>query len=118
MGHKKRKLSDLTVGDRNALLVALDTFQDNLDEDDEDLPSGLLSALAQVPEKRDVAKVSFRILWSPFLVNYQPVWYAIKPTMYRNEINKSEFIGSTTAYRIITKDTTRGSNESLIPRRR
>ncbi|KIM71928.1 hypothetical protein PILCRDRAFT_747605 [Piloderma croceum F 1598] len=60
MGHKKRKLSDLTVGDRNALLVALDAFQDNLDEDDEDLPSGLLTALGQFREKLEVVKhVSF-----------------------------------------------------------
>ena len=62
MGHKKRKLSDLTVGDRNALLVALDTFQDNLDEDDEDLPSGLLSALGQFQEKLEVVKVCFNAL--------------------------------------------------------
>jgi hypothetical protein len=62
MGHKKRKLSDLTVGDRNALLVALDAFQDNLDEDDEDLPSGLLSALGQFQEKLEVVKVCFNAL--------------------------------------------------------
>ena len=37
--------------------------------------------------KCDVAKVSFCILWSLFLINYQQVLYAIKPIMYRNEIN-------------------------------
>ena len=37
--------------------------------------------------KCDVAKVSFRILWSLFFVNYQQVLYAIKPIMYWNEIN-------------------------------
>jgi hypothetical protein len=61
MAHKKRKLSDLTVGDRNALLVSLDAFQDSLDEDDEDLPSGLLAALAQFREKLEVVKVRVNI---------------------------------------------------------
>src|SRR5882762_8403708 len=34
MGQKKRTLSDLTVGDRNALLVALDAFQGSLEDDE------------------------------------------------------------------------------------
>ena len=62
MRHKKRKLSDLTVGDRNALLTALNDFKDTLDVDDEELPSGLLSTLAQFREKLEVVKVSFNIL--------------------------------------------------------
>ena len=62
MGQKKRKLSDLTVGDRNSLLVALDAFQGSLDEDDEDLPSGLLSALGQFREKLEVVKVRLNAL--------------------------------------------------------
>jgi hypothetical protein len=61
MGQKKRTLSDLTVGDRNALLVALDAFQGSL-EDDEDLPSGLLSTLGQFREKLEVVKVRLNAL--------------------------------------------------------
>jgi hypothetical protein len=39
---KKRKLSDLTVGDATELLHKLEEFRSNLDEGDEDLPAGLI----------------------------------------------------------------------------
>jgi phage terminase Nu1 subunit (DNA packaging protein) len=42
---KKRKVSDLTVDDVNALLRTLAEFQEQLDEEDEDLPTGLISGL-------------------------------------------------------------------------
>lgn len=44
LGHEN---SDLTFGDRNALLVAVDAFQGNRGEDDEDFPSGLLNAFGE-----------------------------------------------------------------------
>jgi len=61
MCHKKRKLSDLTVRDRNALLVVLNDFKDMLDANDEKLPSGLPSTLAQFRENFEVVKVGFSI---------------------------------------------------------
>ena len=57
MPHKKRKISDLTAGDANTLLQALNQFQDRLDDDDEDLPSGLLSALEEFRTKLEAIKV-------------------------------------------------------------
>ena len=57
MPHKKRKISDLTVGDANALLQALNQFQGSLDEDDEDLPDGLITALEQFRAKIESIKV-------------------------------------------------------------
>ena len=44
VGHEN---SDLRFGDRNVLLVALDAFQGNRDEDDEDFPSCLLNAFGE-----------------------------------------------------------------------
>ena len=44
LGHEN---SDLTFGDRNALLVALDAFQGDRGEDDEDFPSGLLNVFGE-----------------------------------------------------------------------
>jgi hypothetical protein len=55
MPHKKRKISDLTAGDANTLLQALNQFQDSFD-DDEDLPSGLLSALGEFRTKLEAIK--------------------------------------------------------------
>jgi len=46
---KKRKVSDLTVDDANALLRTLAEL-DQLDEEDEDLPTGLISGLQQLLE--------------------------------------------------------------------
>jgi hypothetical protein len=45
MTRKKRKISELTVGDVNTLLEALNRFQDNLDDNDEDLPSAYMNRL-------------------------------------------------------------------------
>ena len=39
MPPKKRKLSDLTAGDAITLLLALNEFQQVLDEDDDELPN-------------------------------------------------------------------------------
>ena len=58
MPHKKRKISDLTAGDANALLHTLNEFQDSLDDDDEDLPSSLLSALEEFRGKLEDIKVT------------------------------------------------------------
>ena len=57
MPHKKRKISDLTTADADSLLRSLNQFQDNLDDEDEDLPSGLLSALAEFRMKLEAIKV-------------------------------------------------------------
>ena len=57
MSHKKRKISELTAGDTNTLLEALNRFQDNLDDNDKDLPSGLLDALDEFRTKLAAIKV-------------------------------------------------------------
>ena len=54
---KKRKVSDLTVDDANALLRTLAQFQEQLDEEDEDLPTGLISGLQQLRKKLEVIPV-------------------------------------------------------------
>jgi len=59
MPHKKRKISDLTTADANSLLQSLNQFQDSLDDGDEDLPSGLLVALAELRMKLEAIKVSY-----------------------------------------------------------
>jgi hypothetical protein len=51
---KKRKVSDLTVDDANVLLRTLAEFQEQLDEEDEDIPSGLISGLEQLRKKLEV----------------------------------------------------------------
>ena len=48
---KQRKISDLTAEDAITLLQPLNQFQDCLDDDDDDLPSGLLSALEEYRTK-------------------------------------------------------------------
>ena len=48
---KKRKVSHLTVDDANALLRTLAEFQEQLDEADEDLPTGLISGLQELRKK-------------------------------------------------------------------
>jgi hypothetical protein len=54
---KKRKVSDLTVDDANALLRTLAEFQEQLDDEDEDLPTGLISGLEQLCKKLEVIPV-------------------------------------------------------------
>jgi hypothetical protein len=54
---KKRKVSDLTVDDANALLRTLAEFQEQLDEEDKDLPTGLISGLEQLRKKLEVIPV-------------------------------------------------------------
>jgi len=51
---KKRKVSDLTVDDANALLRTLAEFQVQLDEDDEDLPKGLIDGLEELRKKLQI----------------------------------------------------------------
>ncbi|KAF8802824.1 hypothetical protein BYT27DRAFT_7260756 [Phlegmacium glaucopus] len=58
MPQKKRKISDLTAGDANSLLQALNQFQNSLDDEDEDLPSGLLNTLEEFRTKLEAIKVS------------------------------------------------------------
>ncbi|KAF5385104.1 hypothetical protein D9615_001045 [Tricholomella constricta] len=56
----QRKIPDLTANDANTLLLSLNDFQAALDEDDEDLPSGLIEVLDQFRTKLEVVKhVSF-----------------------------------------------------------
>ena len=57
MPHEKCKISDRTAGDANAILQALNQFQGSLDEDDDDLPDGLISALEQFRTKIESIKV-------------------------------------------------------------
>ena len=56
---KKRKVSDLTVDDANALLRTLAEFREQLDEEDEDLPTGLISGLQQLRKKLEVVPVGY-----------------------------------------------------------
>ncbi|KAG1778407.1 hypothetical protein EV702DRAFT_1278097 [Suillus placidus] len=57
---KRRKLSDLTVGDTTELLYKLEELCSNLDEGDEDLPAGLIDKLQELRDKlEDVKYTSF-----------------------------------------------------------
>ena len=62
MPQKKRKTSDLTAGDANSLLQALNQFQNSLDDEDEDLPRGLLSALGEFRAKLEAIKICKNII--------------------------------------------------------
>jgi hypothetical protein len=55
---KRRKLSDLTAGDANELLQKLEEFRSNLDEEDEDLPAGLIDKLQELRNKLEYVKVT------------------------------------------------------------
>jgi hypothetical protein len=55
---KRRKLSDITVGDTNELLHKLEEFRSNLDEGDEDLPAGLIDELQELRDKLEDIKVN------------------------------------------------------------
>lgn len=57
MPHKKRKISSLTTADANSLLQSLNQFQESLDDEDEELPSGLLITLAEFRMKLEAIKV-------------------------------------------------------------
>ena len=52
-----RKISDLTAGAADTLLQALNQFQYSLNDDDEDLPPSLLSALAEFRTKLEAINV-------------------------------------------------------------
>jgi hypothetical protein len=54
---KKRKVSDLSVDDANVLLRTVAEFQEQLDEEDEELPTGLISGLEQLRKKLEVIPV-------------------------------------------------------------
>ena len=54
---KKRKLSNLTTDDRSAMLLALQHFQDTLDPEDEELPTGIHDTLDQFRQKLELIKV-------------------------------------------------------------
>ena len=59
---KKRKLSDLTVQDRNSLLSALAIVESTLDESDEELPSELISFLEKLRAKLEVVQACILII--------------------------------------------------------
>jgi hypothetical protein len=73
---KRRKLSDLTVGDTNELLHELEEFRSNLDEGNKDLPAGLIDELQKLRDKLEDVKVdpvtllSLKISFGPlFLIS-------------------------------------------------
>ncbi|KAG5649350.1 hypothetical protein H0H81_004398, partial [Sphagnurus paluster] len=66
---KKRKLSDLGAEDTNLLLSALATFQDTLDEDDEDLPAELIPALEKLRGKLEVVPHTSFSKADPYTLN-------------------------------------------------
>ena len=55
---RKRKVSDLTADNANALLHTLAELQAQLDEEDKDLPTGLISGLQQLRKKLEVTVIS------------------------------------------------------------
>jgi hypothetical protein len=55
---KKRKLSDLMAQDTNSLLSALAIVESTLDENDEELPSELISSLEELRAKLEVVKAT------------------------------------------------------------
>ena len=55
---RKRKVSDLTADNANALLHTLAELQAQLDEEDEDLPTGLISGLQQLRKKFEVTGIA------------------------------------------------------------
>ncbi|THH16065.1 hypothetical protein EW146_g4526 [Bondarzewia mesenterica] len=70
MGPIRRKISDLTVGDTNALLVKLEAFRSSLDEGDEELPAGLIDKMQELRDKlEDVKHTSFSTVDSTTLVS-------------------------------------------------
>jgi len=57
---KKRKLSNFTTDDRCAMLLALQHFQDTLDPEDADLPTGIHDTLDQLRQKLELVNhISF-----------------------------------------------------------
>ena len=56
---KKRKLSNFTTDDRSAMLLALQHFQDTLDPEDEELPTGIHDTLDQLRQKLELVKVRY-----------------------------------------------------------
>ena len=58
MKSKKRKISELTVNDANTLLLTLNDFQETLDEDEEDLPSALITVLDEFRTKLEVHRTN------------------------------------------------------------
>jgi hypothetical protein len=58
MPTKRRKLSELTDDDKTSLLAKLDSFQNLLADNDEELPPGLYDLLGQFRETLETVKVS------------------------------------------------------------
>ena len=56
---KKRKLSNFTTDDRSAMLLALQHFQETLDPEDEELPTGIHDTLNQLRQKLELVKVRY-----------------------------------------------------------
>jgi hypothetical protein len=56
---KKRKLSNFTTDDRSAMLLALQHFQETLDPEDEELPTGIHDTLSQLRQKLELVKVRY-----------------------------------------------------------
>ncbi|KAF9519974.1 hypothetical protein BS47DRAFT_1481601 [Hydnum rufescens UP504] len=65
---EKRKISDLTVGDANAMLLSLNAFQEQLDEEDIDLPADLIKGLATLRRKLEGLLVPIPV------VDCNPLW--------------------------------------------
>jgi len=56
---KKRKLSNFTTDDRSDMLLALQHFQETLDPEDEELPTGIRDTLNQLRQKLERVKVRY-----------------------------------------------------------
>jgi hypothetical protein len=56
---KKQKLSNFTTVNRSAMLLALQHFQETLDLEDEELPTGIHDILSQLRQKLELVKVRY-----------------------------------------------------------
>jgi hypothetical protein len=101
---KKRKLSNFTTDDRSAMLLALQHFQDTLDPEDEELPTGIHDTLDQLRQKLELVKhTSFSKVDPTILVQVNikigPLFLVQDQIAAAKEIGSSDIDG-----RVITLD--------------
>ena len=77
---KKRKLSNFTTDDRSAMLLALQHFQDTLDPEDEELPTGIHDTLDQLRQKLELVKV--RYIYNYLDIDHDSHWCLKKHTSF------------------------------------
>jgi len=101
---KKRKLSNFTTDDHSAMLLDLQYFQDTLDPEDEELPTGIHDTLDQLRQKLELVKhTSFSKVDPTILVQVNikigPLFLVQDQIAAAKEIGSSDIDG-----RVITLD--------------